>query len=92
MTQVYLPADPHVRRRLEGGGRGAVASPTQPLRPAARPRRFGVIDVTVMLAVAAAITLLVMAAARWTAPATPVVHIDLSPPSCPNMPAIRCCG
>ena len=84
MTQVYLPADPHVRRRLEGGGRGAVASPTQPLRPAARPRRFGVIDVTVMLAVAAAITLLVMAAARWTAPATPVVHIDLSPSVLPE--------
>jgi len=48
-----------------------------------RPRRLGGIDLLVLLAFIAASTLLVLAAARWTAPLTPVVTIDLSPLALP---------
>lgn len=47
--------------------------------PPTRRRHFGAIDVVVLLGVVAAITLLVLAASRWTAPLTPSVTINLSP-------------
>lgn len=77
MAQVYVPDDPCVREQLEGGG----TTPTHAERPhrAHRTRHFGVIDLAVCLVVVAAIALLVLAAARWTAPLTPNVSIDLSP-------------
>jgi NitT/TauT family transport system permease protein len=77
MAQVYVPDDPRVREQLEQG-RTAAAREEQRMPPARR-RRFGVIDLVVFLGVVAAITLLVLAASRWTAPLTPNVAISLSP-------------
>jgi NitT/TauT family transport system permease protein len=77
MAQVYVPDDPRVREQLQQGGTTTELK-ARPQRRAPR-RRYGVIDLAVLLTVIAAITLLVMAAARWTAPQTPVVKIDLSP-------------
>ncbi|MDQ2715151.1 MAG: ABC transporter permease subunit [Chloroflexota bacterium] len=78
MAQIYVPGDPRVREQIEGGG-----LPTRHSEPrrhrARRPRRYGVIDLVVFLAVVAAITLLVLAASRWSAPLTPNVSINLSP-------------
>jgi NitT/TauT family transport system permease protein len=76
MAQVYVPDDPRVREQLERGGT-TPERPEQPARRAISPRRFGVIDLVVFLAVVTAITLLVLAASRWAAPLTPVVHIQL---------------
>ena len=81
MAQVYVPDDARVRDQLEGGGATAELK-EKPLRRVPR-RRYSVIDLVVLLAVIAAITLLVIAAARWTAPLTPVVHIELSPAALP---------
>src|SRR5258708_23452806 len=77
MAQVYVPDDPRVREQLEQGGTAA-AREEKRMSPARR-RRFGVIDLVVFLGVVAAITLLVLAASRWTAPLTPNVAISLSP-------------
>ncbi len=82
MTQVYIPDDPRLREQLERGGMAANLE-DQPPRHPHPPRRFGGIDLLVILTVIAGITLLVLAAARWTAPLTPVVHIDLSPAALP---------
>src|SRR6266851_6939481 len=77
MAQVYVPDDPRVREQLEQGGTAAAREEQR--MPPARRRRFGVIDLVVFLGVVAAITLLVLAASRWTAPLTPNVAISLSP-------------
>jgi NitT/TauT family transport system permease protein len=77
MAQVYVPDDPRVREQLEQGGTAAAREEQR--MPPARRRRFGAIDLAVFLAVVAAITLLVLAASRWTAPLTPNVAISLSP-------------
>jgi NitT/TauT family transport system permease protein len=77
MAQVYVPDDPRVREQLEQGGTAAAREEQR--MPPARRRRFGVIDLVVFLVVVAAITLLVLAATRWTAPLTPSVAISLSP-------------
>src|SRR5216683_373966 len=77
MAQVYVPDDPRVREQLEQGGTAAAREEKR--MPPARRRRFGVIDLVVFLGVVAAITLLVLAASRWTAPLTPNVAISLSP-------------
>ena len=77
MAQVYVPDDPRVREQLEQGGTAAAREEKR--MPPARRRRFGVIDLVVFLGVVAAITLLVLAASRWTAPLTPNIAISLSP-------------
>jgi len=77
MAQVYVPDDPRVREQLEQGGTAAAREEQR--MPPARRRRVGVIDLVVFLGVVAAITLLVLAASRWTAPLTPNVAISLSP-------------
>ena len=82
MAQVYIPDNPHERAQLQREETTAELK-AQPRRPLHRPRRFGGIDLVVLLAVIAAITLLVIAASRWTAPLTPVVSIDLSPSALP---------
>jgi len=82
MAQVYIPDDPCVREQLERGGTTAACA-KHPLHQAPRPRRFGVIDLGVVLVGVSAITLLVIAAQRWAAPPTPVVRIDLSPLALP---------
>jgi NitT/TauT family transport system permease protein len=78
MAQVYVPDDPRVREQLVGGGT-TISRAEPPRRRLHRPRRFGIIDLAVLVAVLAAITLLVLAASRWVAPLTPNVSIDLSP-------------
>jgi len=77
MAQVYVPDDPRLREQLEQGGTAAAREEKR--MPPARRRRFGVIDLVVFLGVVAAITLLVLAASRWTAPLTPNIAISLSP-------------
>ncbi|MGH2390196.1 MAG: ABC transporter permease [Chloroflexota bacterium] len=77
MAQIYVPDNPRERAQLEQPGRGG-ASQRQPSGAEPAERRFGTVDLLVAVAVLAAGALLVAAASRWTAPLTPVVHIDLS--------------
>ena len=78
MAQVYVPENPRERAQLQGGQ--AEPQETPPGRRAGHQlRRFGGIDLLVLLAFIAGVAFLVTAAARWTAPLTPVVSIDLSP-------------
>ncbi len=84
MAQVYIPDNPQEREQLQQAT--SVSPPVAHIHAHRRVhprRRYGVIDLLVLLAVIAAITLLVLAAARWTAPLTPVVRIDLSPAALP---------
>src|SRR5260370_30547606 len=78
MAQVYVPDNPRERAQLQRGETAADLK-ERPRRRSYRPRRLGGIDLVVFLGVVAAITLVVIAAARWTAPLTPAVTIDLSP-------------
>ncbi|MEO8970141.1 MAG: ABC transporter permease subunit [Ktedonobacteraceae bacterium] len=81
MAQVYVPDNPREREQLEraSGTRDTLAETTPSRRPTHTPRRFGFIDLLVLLALVSAIAFLVTAAARWAAPLTPAVKIDLSP-------------
>ena len=82
MAQVYLPDNPREREQLQQGR--TTPEPTEALvRRPGKPRRFGWIDLAVILVVLALITGLVLAASRWTAPLTPAVSIDLSPTALP---------
>jgi len=78
MAQVHIPDNPRERAQLQRGETTADLK-ERPRRRSYRPRRLGGIDLVVFLGVVAAITLVVIAAARWTAPLTPAVTIDLSP-------------
>ncbi len=78
MAQVYIPENEREREQLQS----SVSAPE--IGPVARreeraARRFGGMDVLIALAILAAVTLLIMAASRWTAPQTPAVSISLSP-------------
>ena len=78
MAQVYVPENPREREQLEG----ATSAPDEAQlarRGSHSPRRFSGIDLLVILALLAALTFLVTAASRWTAPLTPSVSINLSP-------------
>ena len=81
MAQVYVPDNPREREQLEGASnnRDTLEERSLSRRRAHTPRRFGFIDLLVFLALVAAIAFLVTAAARWAAPLTPAVKIDLSP-------------
>ncbi len=81
MAQVYVPDNPREREQLEGasGTRDTLEERSFSPRHAHTPRRFGFIDLLVLLALVSAIAFLVTAAARWAAPLTPAVKIDLSP-------------
>jgi NitT/TauT family transport system permease protein len=85
MAQVYIPDSVREREQLQGGISAPEVSP--PPREYkgedARPRRFGSIDVLVALALLAMITLIVIAASRWTTPLNPPVYIDLAPGALP---------
>src|SRR5579863_7051998 len=78
MAQVFVPDDPRVRKQIERGGTGADFK-GMPHGRSGLPRRFGLVDLIVLLVVIAAITFIVAAATRWAAPLTPTVKIDLSP-------------
>src|SRR5579864_9055966 len=82
MAQVYVPDNPREREQLQQG----ITTQEHEAHPRRRThirRRFGGIDLLVVLVLLAAITLLVIAASRWTAPLTPSVTIDLSPTALP---------
>ena len=76
MAQIFIPENPRERQQLE---RGETTAGLKEKAGRRAQRRYGGIDLIVFLGVLAAITLLVIAAARWTAPLTPTVTIDLSP-------------
>jgi NitT/TauT family transport system permease protein len=77
MAQVYEPENPQERAQLEQPLRREDSLhqgyPEQP-----EPRGFSGIDLVIAVAFLAGVALLVAAAARWTAPLTPAVHISLS--------------
>jgi NitT/TauT family transport system permease protein len=81
MAQVYIPDSVREREQLQGGINAPEVSP--PPREykgeEATLRRFGGIDVLIALVLLAVITLIVIAASRWTTPSNPPVHIDLAP-------------
>jgi len=78
MAQVFVPDNPREREQLERGRTGVDHREIPPGRSRG-PRRFGLIDLVVVLVVIAAISFIVLAASRWAAPLTPAVKIDLSP-------------
>ena len=78
MAQVYIPDNPREREQLQGGANVSDREPRPQRRPYT-PRRFGTIDLVVILVVVAGVSLLVIAAARWATPLTPAVSISLSP-------------
>ncbi len=78
MAQVFVPDDPSVRRQIERGRTGDELKRVPSGRPR-MPRRFGLVDLIIFLVVIAAAAFIVAAAARWSAPLTPAVKIDLSP-------------
>ena len=75
MAQVFVPDNPREREQLE---QGRTSKEVPPVR-SRRKRRFGLVDLLIFIVVIAAISLIVLAASRWTAPLTPPVKIDLSP-------------
>lgn len=82
MAQIFIPENEREREQLQRG----VSAPDRvvAVRQEERVvRRFGGADVLIALGVLAAVTLLVLAAARWAAPLTPVVKIQLTPAMLP---------
>ncbi len=79
MAQVFVPDNPREREQLEGVGTTHEATYAARHEAQRRERRFGGVDLVVLLAVFAVAAFLVAAAARWAAPLTPAVHINLSP-------------
>ena len=83
MAQIYLPEHPRERDQLQS----SVSAPDVTLAPRIferPPRRFGVLDLIIALVVLADVTLLVLAASRWAAKLSPVVHIQLIPGMLPD--------
>ena len=86
MAQVYVPESDREREQLQAGVRSPkVTPPTQHDDDdhEERKQRLGFVDLLIALALIALITLVVIAASRWTAPLTPTVNIDLSVRSLP---------
>ncbi|GAC1428898.1 MAG: ABC transporter permease subunit [Ktedonobacteraceae bacterium] len=78
MAQIHIPDSPREREQLQN----SVSAPdivSQSLYEEKTPRSFGGVDVIVALTVLALVTLIVLAASRWSAPLAPVVNISLSP-------------
>ncbi|HEY7418207.1 MAG TPA: ABC transporter permease subunit [Ktedonobacteraceae bacterium] len=78
MAQVQLPENNREREQLQS----SVSDQdfTSPSQYQERPsRRFGLVDLVIILVLLALVTLLVIAASRWAAPFTPTVNITLSP-------------
>ncbi len=82
MAQVYIPENPREREQLQ---QGATPKETQATlrRDTAASRRFGGVDFILILAILGVSGFLAMAAARWAAPLTPTVTINLSPLALP---------
>ncbi|MFL5663026.1 MAG: ABC transporter permease subunit, partial [Ktedonobacteraceae bacterium] len=77
MAQIFVPDNSREREQLQG----STTTTTQKITygPTRAERRFGGVDLLILLSLLAVIAFLVSAAARWTAPLTPTVTIDLSP-------------
>ncbi len=86
MAQVFVPDNPREREQLQGGI-GVSDRLERPQRKEYSLRRLGTIDFIVILAGVAAISLLVLAAARWATPLTPALTISLSPSVLPEYAA-----
>lgn len=80
MAQVFVPDNQREREQLQQPSRQQAqqAQPQHKRTHRRVKRRFGLTDLIIIFAMIAAITLLVVAASRWTARFTPSVHIDLS--------------
>jgi NitT/TauT family transport system permease protein len=82
MAQVFIPDNPREREQLQGAStKNEIAYISG--RSSRTARRFGGVDLLIVLALLAGIAFLITAAARWTAPLTPSVSIDLSPQALP---------
>jgi NitT/TauT family transport system permease protein len=80
MAQLYTPENQYEREQLQSSVIAPEISPEQRYdQQQQSTRRAGGVDVLLALSGLAAITLLIMAASRWTAPLAPSVHIQLSP-------------
>nr|HET6904730.1 ABC transporter permease subunit [Ktedonobacteraceae bacterium] len=77
MAQVHIPDNQREREQLQQPSRPQIQEQSTRAERQVK-RRFGITDLIIILAVIAAITLLVVAASRWTARFTPTVKIDLS--------------
>ncbi len=82
MAQVFVPDNPREREQLQQGSTTFPEHKYAPHRVKPR-RRFGSIDLVLILALFAAVTFIVIAASRWAAPLTPQVTINLSPAALP---------
>ncbi len=78
MAQVYVPDDPKVRKQLEQPSQTDILRERKDSVDTRTKRRFGIVDVLLILIIIAAITLLVAAASRWTARLNPPVQISLA--------------
>ncbi len=83
MAQVFIPEGEKEREQLQSAENAPKVVRPRREREEESRRRPGGIDVLVALVLLAVITLVVVAASRWTAPLTPVVNIDLSPAALP---------
>lgn len=79
MAQIYIPDNEREREQLQSSINSPDTGEVMPRYEEQEARRFGGLDVLIVLVILAAATLLVLAASRWTAPLTPTVHIDLNP-------------
>lgn len=77
MAQVYIPEDPRLREQLEQPSRTPTQRKNVHIEERAK-RRFGAVDIILILIIIAAIALLTTAASRWTARLNPSVHISLA--------------
>ncbi|HJT57258.1 MAG TPA: ABC transporter permease subunit [Ktedonobacteraceae bacterium] len=78
MAQVFIPDNPREREQLQGTNTKKEINYI-PARSSGAARHFGGVDLLIVLALCGAIAFLITAAARWTAPLTPSVSIDLNP-------------
>ncbi|GAC1364787.1 MAG: ABC transporter permease subunit [Ktedonobacteraceae bacterium] len=85
MAQVYIPDSERERDQLQAGVRSPKVTPQTPRDDdyENRKRGLGLVDLLIALVLIALISLIVIAASRWTAPLTPKVNIDLSPRALP---------
>jgi NitT/TauT family transport system permease protein len=80
MAQVYTPDNLRDQEQIQ---QQIPEIGQRPRRSSRRPRRFGGVDLLVIVFLIAVITFLIIAASRWAAPLTPTISIDLSPAALP---------
>jgi NitT/TauT family transport system permease protein len=83
MAQIFIPEGEKEREQLQSAEYSPKVARSARRQEEDTHRRLGGIDVLIALVLIGIITLVVVAASRWVAPLTPVVHIDLSPAALP---------